>query len=238
MESLILVGGMGTRLRSVVKDVPKPMADICGKPFLEHLMNKLNESGFTHTVMAVGYLNEIITDHFGSCYKQINIDYAVEKELLGTAGAIQNSAEYLKEDCLVVMNGDTYFDVDFNQIMSEHIATGADITFVLRNVPDASRYGQVVCNEAGDILEFKEKSTDGKPGLINGGIYVINRELLQYIPKGKVFSFEQEFVPILFQEKRKIKGIISNQYFIDIGIPDDYARFIDDMREGRVSNGN
>ncbi len=240
MQAVILAGGLGTRLRGVVDDRPKPMADVCGRPFLEILLTDLKEAGVTDVVFAVGYLGGMIEDHFGDGADfGLRIDYAWEKELLGTAGAIKNALPLLTEERALILNGDTYYKMDYRSVFGSAVADDTDMTIMLRRVPDVSRYGRVTL-EGKEIVRFNEKSADlspagaaATPGLINGGVYVMKTSLIATIPPGRV-SIENESIPLWISEGRKIEGFVHDGYFIDIGVPEDYYKFVEDWKAGSL----
>lgn len=233
MEAILLAGGLGTRLRSVVKDRPKPMADVEGKPFLLYLVEKLKARGVTRAVMAVGYKGEMIRDFFGdgSAFG-LEIDYAWEKELLGTAGAIRNAAALTADERVLVLNADTYYEMPYDALTAMAERERLDMALVLRAVEDVSRYGEAVLTE-GRLTAFDEKTGEARPGTINGGVYCLSRNLLDDIPEGKV-SLEHEMIPRWMAEGRALGGMIHDGYFIDIGVPEDYARFCRDVREKMI----
>lgn len=218
-EAVILAGGFGTRLRSMVTDVPKPMAPVAGKPFLCYLLSYLVKQGYTHAVLATGYLHEKVEEYFGHQYQGMSIDYAREFEPLGTGGAIVNALQHCQEDCVTVLNGDTLFRVNHNQLLA--MGEKARLTVVLRQVPDAGRYGAVEVDADGYVTAFREKNPEAGAGLINGGIYRLHRSLLEKWPLGQQFSFEKEVMQPLLEPFRAYP---SEAYFIDIGIPEDYIR--------------
>ncbi|MCD8223197.1 MAG: nucleotidyltransferase family protein [Clostridiales bacterium] len=232
MQAVILAGGLGTRLRSVVNDRPKPMADVNGEPFLAYLLRDLKAAGIRDMIFAVGYMGEKIEEYFGDGSRWgLTIHYAYEKELLGTAGAIKNTRSYIHEAEVVVMNGDTYYKMDYVKMFELAKNGQNDMMIVLRTVSDISRYGKVTL-EDGQITKFNEKEADSQktPGLINGGVYWMKTELIEDIPEGRV-SLENIMIPQWIKAGRKIGGCVHDGYFIDIGVPEDYYRFVKDSRE-------
>jgi len=222
-EAVILAGGFGTRLQSVVKDVPKPMAPVCGRPFLEYQLDYLRAFGIEKVVLSLGYLPEVVKDHFGDDYHGMEIAYAVEKDPLGTGGAIAFAAEQISGKNFWVFNGDSLFEVNLPMMEEIFFATRADIALALRTVEDVSRYGMVETDELSKITYFREKSDVKGPGTINGGVYLINKtKFLEVAPQGR-FSIEKE---IFMPDDRllSLSGVVSDTYFIDIGIPEDYQR--------------
>lgn len=222
-EAVVLAGGFGTRLRSVVSDMPKPMAPVAGRPFLTYVLDRLKLQGYTHVVLSTGYLHEKVEDFFAKDYRGMAIDYARETEPLGTGGAIVNAQQYCKDDELTVLNGDTIFDVDYSELSRFFHQHDTHLVVVLRRVPDAGRYGLVEVNGQGRITAFREKDPFTGPGTINGGIYQIHRRLLDGYQVGDVFSFERDLMQRRFKEE-PFYAYSAEGYFIDIGIPEDYAR--------------
>ena len=214
-----MAGGFGTRLRSVVNDVPKPMAPVAGRPFLSYLLDDLSQQGYEHVVLATGYLHEKVEGYFGNKYQGMMIDYARELQPLGTGGAIINGLQHCHEEHITVLNGDTLFRIDHHRLLT--LDDTCRLILVLRHVPDAGRYGAVEINDDGHVTAFHEKDPTAGEGLINGGIYRLHRSLLDSWPLGQQFSFEKEVMQPL---RESFRAYISDTYFIDIGVPDDYAR--------------
>jgi len=221
VEAIILAGGFGTRLQSIVKDVPKPMADINGKPFLEYILNFLMRQGVTTVVLSVGYKEQIIREYFKNKYKNINIVYSIEKTPLGTGGAIKKSLEICKEDDIFVLNGDTYFDVNLAEFLKRHKELNCDLSLSLKRMYKSERYGNVRV-ENNYINGFSEKEYKEET-LINGGVYIINKNIFSNTKIDKKFSFETDFLAKQIHDI-KIGSFISEGYFIDIGIPEDYKK--------------
>lgn len=228
-EAIILAGGFGTRLRSVVSDVPKPMAPVAGRPFLCHLLDSLKKEGYGHVVLATGYLHEKVEDYFGSEYNGLKIDYAVELEPLGTGGAIVNGLQHCSCEKVTVLNGDTFFKIDHRKLTDLCDEKKAPLTIALRHVEDSGRYGCVECDDEGRIVAFREKDDQGQPGYINGGIYRLDRHLLDRFSLGQQFSFEKEVLQHDYRGQH-FYGVRFDGYFIDIGIPEDYERAQEELR--------
>lgn len=225
-EAIVLCGGFGTRLQKVVSDLPKPMAPVAGRPFLEHVMDYLHNHKVQHAVLAVGYLRESIMEHFKDRYKDIRISYSIEEELLGTGGGIKQACDMLEGDTAIVLNGDTFFDVDMDALMHFHAEKKATLSVALKEMHNFDRYGTVDIDAHGKIIRFHEKKYMDA-GLINGGVYYLNRSVFSHITSSK-FSFEKEILEKEYQEG-KVFGKIFNGYFIDIGIPEDYEKAQHDM---------
>ena len=226
-EAIILAGGLGTRLRSEIGDYPKPMAEVNGNPFLSYLFKYLKSQNISSVVLSVGYKWEIIQDYFGDNYQGIDILYAVEKERLGTGGGIKLALSYIKGSCAFVINGDTYFDVDLAEIYRNHQLNNSKCTLALKPLQNVDRYGLVELSET-KITAFKEKEFREET-LINGGIYCINKNILDGFESETNFSFENDYLEIDTQSK-EIYGCVFEDYFKDIGIPEDYHQFEKDIK--------
>lgn len=221
MEMIVLAGGMGTRLKSAVKEVPKPMADINGEPFLEYLLRYLAQFKIGKIILSVGYKYEIIQNYFKNDRYGIEIVYAVERTPLGTGGAIKASLQYVEKENAVVLNGDTFFKVNINEIYERHLSNRCDVTLALKPMKNFDRYGAVVVKN-NRVVSFEEKAAKDQ-GYINGGIYVLRRSLLDKVSEKDSFSFENDYLQKNVNELN-ICPYISDNYFIDIGIPTDYHR--------------
>ncbi len=233
MEAILLAGGLGTRLRSVVSDRPKPMALIEGRPFMEYVVHELSRNGIDRIVFAVGYKGSMVEEYFGDGRDfGVKVSYAYEDSLLGTAGAIRNAAPFVTEDQVYVLNADTFYQIDYGRLKRMSQEQDLDLALVLREVPDISRYGEAVLTD-GRLTAFNEKRTEAVPGTINGGIYLLKRSLIEEIPSGKV-SLENEMIPKWLKEGKRLGGFVNDGYFIDIGIPEAYFRFQEDVRKGIV----
>lgn len=239
MQAILLAGGLGTRLRSVVSDRPKPMALIEDKPFMEYVVHELSRHGVTDIIFAVGYKGSMVEEYFGDGSgltapdgSRMTIQYAYEEELLGTAGAIKNAGRFVTEERFFVLNADTFYQIDYSRLVKMQQEENLAMALVLRQVPDITRYGEAVL-EDGRLIGFNEKNHVARPGTINGGVYLMSRELLDEIPQGKV-SLENDMIPRWLKEKRRLGGFVNDGYFIDIGIPEDYFKFIEDVKKGVV----
>jgi D-glycero-alpha-D-manno-heptose 1-phosphate guanylyltransferase len=226
MEAIILAGGFGTRLAHIVSNVPKPMANVNGVPFLEHLLNYLSRQGISRVILAVGYKKEHIIEYFGENYNGICIKYSNEDSPLLTGGAIKKALTLSQSDIVYVINGDTYFDVPLKEMYNDFIESDADISIASYKIKNNCRYGTIIFDSDYWIKKFEEKQFQNE-GYINGGIYLLRRTLLENYPNA--FSFEQEIL-----EKNlklyKIRAYCCQRYFIDIGVPEDYYRAQDDFK--------
>lgn len=234
MQAILLAGGLGTRLRPVVSDRPKPMADVCGKPFLEYLLRELKSHGVCEIIMAVGYKGNMVEEYFGDGKRfGLSIRYSYEESPLGTAGAVKNAGKQLEDDAFLVLNADTFYRAAYKSLIDLFREDDYDMALVLREVPDVSRYGSVRM-EKNRVIGFNEKTTDARPGLINGGIYMMDQSILSEIPGGVNYSLENELIPSLLQSGGKIGAVVNDGYFIDIGVPEDYYRFVKDVESGEA----
>lgn len=220
--AIILAGGLGTRLRSVVADLPKCMAPVAGKPFLSFVVDFLVQQGVTHFIFSVGYKRESIIEFIHEFYPTINAKFAIEKDPLGTGGAVKLAAGLCKEKNTFVLNGDTIFDMNLQQLSSFHYTHNADCTLSLKELNQFDRYGVVELNTENKVTDFKEKKYYEK-GLINGGVYVLNVNRFLNEPLPGKFSFEKDYLEAYYQQ-RNFVGFVTDGYFIDIGIPEDYER--------------
>ena len=225
MEVIILAGGLGTRLRSVVSEVPKCMAPVAGKPFLWYLLKYLTRFDVSRVVLSVGYLREVIFKWIDEVKEEFpfEFDYAIEEAPLGTGGGIKLALERINGERAFVLNGDTFFDVDLMQLYNAHMIGKKTITLALKPMKDFDRYGTVNMEPiTGTIISFNEKQYC-REGLINGGVYVISKSTPLFEGLGSKFSFETSVLEPQCA-RRQLLGVVQNGFFIDIGIPSDYAR--------------
>jgi len=224
MQAIILAGGFGTRLQNLVSDVPKPMANIDNRPFLFYLVSKLHKQNFKKIIFSVHYLKEKIIEYFGNNYLGIEINYAIENEPLGTGGAILNSLKYANpNEPVFILNGDSFFNINYKLMMDWHLKKNSDLTIALKSMKNPNRYGLVEFDNNGVITNFKEKSKDAKFGFINAGIYILRPNILEKIDLPNKFSFENDFMR-KYLKKISINAFKTEDYFIDIGIPEDYVK--------------
>ncbi len=228
MEAIILAGGFGTRLKHIVSDVPKPMAPINNKPFLMHILDYLKKYNCTKVIMAVGYKSISIKEYFGNSYSGIEIVYSDEDNPLGTGGAIKKALMNTDEEEIFILNGDTFFNCNLNEMRIIHESSSCDITIAVKRMNDYSRYGSVVIKK-NRIIKFVEKQKTNE-GLINAGIYLIDKKFFEKIEEIK-FSFEQI---ILESHLYSMCAYESNGYFIDIGVPEDYYKAQKDFANERA----
>jgi D-glycero-alpha-D-manno-heptose 1-phosphate guanylyltransferase len=221
-DAVVLAGGFGTRLRSVISELPKPMAPVRGRPFLEFVLDELVEQGLETAILAVGYKAELIREHFGDAYRSLRLRYSVEEEPLGTGGGIRQAVDMAQGDAVFVLNGDTLFRVALQALADRFYASSSLLTVALKEMHHFDRYGTVLVNDAGVITGFREKRPMER-GLINGGVYLLDRALFALKPLPPVFSFEREILEGEYLRAR-FHAVTFDGYFIDIGIPEDYAR--------------
>lgn len=221
-EAIILAGGLGTRLKGVISDIPKPMAPIKSTPFIQYLFDYLINADITHAVLAVGYKYEVIKNYFGSAYKNLEISYAVEHEPLGTGGGIANAVSKIKGDNCLLLNGDTYFNVNLKELSLFHESGNSKLTLSLKEMENFDRYGTVDFNQQKRIVGFAEKKPVEK-GYINGGVYALNKSIFNSYQPGNKFSFEKDIMEAKINSI-EMYAFESKGYFIDIGIPEDYKR--------------
>jgi D-glycero-alpha-D-manno-heptose 1-phosphate guanylyltransferase len=221
MEAIILAGGLGTRLRGVLPDLPKAMAPIRGRPFLALLLDQLAGAGFRRVILAVGYRHEAIRRYFGERQDRVDLRYSVETEPLGTGGAIRLALGQADSPQTFVLNGDTYAEVDYASMLLAHRTAAVALTVAVHEVADVGRYGALdVCD--GRIRGFLEKGRGG-PGMINAGVYLLSTGLLAGYDLPGAFSFETDFLMRYVHDLRPL-AFATGGTFIDIGVPEDYAR--------------
>lgn len=221
MEAIILAGGLGRRLRPSVSTVPKPLAPIRSRPFLEYLFDYLLTEGIRSITVAVGYGADAIVNHFKSQYRGLTIQYSTETEPLGTGGALKQALRMVTSDRVFVINGDTFSQVDYRRMASEFDEGSTSMAMAVTYLNDISRYGKVNI-QSGVVCSF-ESGGRGGSGHINAGVYLIPRNLLEHSELPEKFSFERDF---LVRKVRKLRpqAFFADGYFIDIGIPADYER--------------
>ncbi|MBI9039592.1 MAG: nucleotidyltransferase family protein [Bacteroidales bacterium] len=222
-EAIILAGGLGTRLKSLVKEIPKSMALINGKPFLEYQLNYLHEFGINRIVFSLGYKNEFIQSYFGSQFKSISISYAIENEALGTGGGILNAFQKINSKEVFVLNGDTMFEVNLLKFFAFHKNRDSKVSLALRFLEDVSRFGTVETDSDNRITGFHEKNFVNSSGYINGGIYIIDKCFYENLNLGTKFSIECDCFEKIYKTE-KLYGFQCDEYFLDIGVPDDFNK--------------
>ena len=221
-EAIILAGGLGTRLREAVPDLPKCMAPILAKPFIGYLVDYLHQQGIEKFIFCLGYKHEIIEQYLNTQYANLNIFYSIEKEPLGTGGAIQLACNLVTSKTVLVLNGDTFFKIDITKLTAFHDMCGAECTLSLKPMLHFDRYGIVQLANDYSVTGFREKLYYDN-GLINGGVYALNVPAWLRLSLPQQFSFEKDYLEIN-AGARRLYGVVQDVYFIDIGIPEDYDR--------------
>lgn len=221
-EAIILAGGLGTRLRSAVPDLPKCMAPVNGVPFIAYVVNHFQAQGIRHFIFALGYKSEAFESFLHTVLPAGNYELSIENEPLGTGGAIQLACSKTRNVNVIVANGDTLFSIGITKLSAFHVQKNAQCTLALKPMTDYSRYGSVKLNEDQSVEGFTEKQYVAE-GLINGGVYVLNVPAFLNKKLPDKFSFEKGYLERFYNEG-KIFGMAANEYFIDIGIPEDYKR--------------
>ncbi|WP_098958702.1 sugar phosphate nucleotidyltransferase [Pseudonocardia sp. N23] len=233
VEAVVLVGGQGTRLRPLTLSAPKPMLPTAGVPFLAHLLSRIRAAGVRRVVLGTSYLAETFEEHFGDgTALGLELTYVVEKEPLGTGGAIRNVAEHLTADEILVFNGDVLCGTDLRAVVGTHRDTEADVTLHLVRVPDPRAYGCVPTDDDSRVLEFLEKTPDPPTDQINAGCYVFRREVLEAIPHGRPVSVERETFPGLLAAGSRVSGHVDDAYWRDMGTPADLVQGSADLVRG------
>jgi len=222
ITAVILAGGLGTRLRPVLSDRPKVLADVMGRPFLTYLFDQLAHAGAREVVLCTGYMAGSVREEMGESYRSLRIKHSMEDVPVGTGGAVRLALPLIKSDTFIVMNGDSYVNVDLKNFLAWFLRKNIVAALILRKMPDSSQYGRVVLTEDGCIESFEEKGKNTGPGWVNAGIYLLKRKLVETIPPGKVYSLEREFFPRLVG--RNLYGYRCKGQFIDIGTPESYSQ--------------
>ncbi len=238
MQAIVLVGGEGTRLRPLTDKVPKPAITLVDRPFLAYMVEWLGSHGVGEVVLACGFLPDRLREALGEGeHEGVKLTYVTEPERLGTAGAIRFAADALGdrlEDRFFALNGDLLTELDLGALLRSHEERGARATIGLHQVDDAAAFGLVVCDEAGVVLSFTEKTGIAEPGEVNAGAYVLERSVLDLIPAGRNVSIETEVFPRLVGEG--LCGLPLDGYWMDIGTHERYLQATWDILEGRVGS--
>ena len=238
MEAILLVGGLGTRLRPLTDDLPKPLLPVAGVPLVVHQIVRARDAGVDHVVLATSYRAEDFTEVLGDGSRfGVRIDYAVEEEPLGTGGAIRNAARDLRagaDDPVLVFNGDIVDGHDVRAQVKAHIEARADATLYLTRVDDPRAYGCVPTNARGTVTAFLEKTPEPVSDQINAGCYVFRRPVVDAIPAGRAVSVERETFPGLLDAGRAVLGLVDDAYWRDIGTTESYVQGSADVVLGLV----
>ena len=222
-EAVILAGGFGTRLKDTIPDLPKCLAPVRNKPFISYVIDYLLNSGVNRIVFSLYYKSELVIEYLKNHWNHIDYDYVVERQPLGTGGALKLALNNVKSDNVFLINGDSFFNIELNKLLDFHVFNGAEFTIALKSMTDVSRYGTVEIDSLGKVIAFNEKNSSLTEGLINGGIYVVNSNCFKLNKLESVFSLESDYLMTNTTQK-KIFGMIFEDYFIDIGVPADYQK--------------
>jgi D-glycero-alpha-D-manno-heptose 1-phosphate guanylyltransferase len=233
ITAVILAGGLGTRLRSIVPDKPKVLAELGGRPFIEYLLDQLALEGVKSVVLCTGYLGDQVQTQLGTTHKNMTLRYSCELQPLGTGGALRLALPIIESDTILVLNGDSYCDVRLNEFAEWHAYRDSSATILLSRTNDTRRYGRVDVDDEGHILRFSEKTESQDPGWINAGIYLLQRDVIDSIPCGLNVSIERKVFP--HWVNRGLYGFRTESRLWDIGVPDAYAEatadFIDSLSQ-------
>ncbi|HEY2725366.1 MAG TPA: NDP-sugar synthase [Pseudonocardiaceae bacterium] len=233
VEAVVLVGGLGTRMRPLTLSAPKPMLPTAGVPFLTHLLGRIRDAGVHHVVLGTSYRAEVFAEHFGDGSKLgLDLEYVVEDEPLGTGGGIRNVAAKLSEPDVLVFNGDVLSGLNPADVVRTHRDARADVTLHLVRVPDPRAFGCVPTGAGGRVLEFLEKTDDPPTDRINAGCYVFRREVIDSIPAGRVVSVERETFPGLLASGARVQAHADSSYWLDMGTPAAFVRGSADLVRG------
>jgi len=228
MEAIILAGGLGTRLQGVIGAYPKCMASVAGKPFLHYVLQYLSQQGCNRAILSLGFKSEVITEWLDNQNWDFPVHHVIEREPLGTGGGIQLAMRVAIDDDVIVLNGDTFFNVDLSALTDFHRQKKSLTTLSLKEMHSFNRYGVVNTKANGIITAFEEKRYMDV-GRINGGVYLVNKDSLLERELPEKFSFEKDYLEKFVGEGR-FYGFGSDGYFIDIGIPEDYARVQEEIK--------
>lgn len=230
-EAIILAGGLGTRLRSSVPDLPKCMAPVAGKPFISYVIAYYKRQGIEKFIFSLGYMHVLIEDFLKQELNDAEYVTTIEAEPLGTGGAIYQGCLKASSNYILILNGDTFFEVDVKSLSAFHKEKNADCTLCLKEMWNTDRYGVVETSSEGRIISFKEKKFYER-SVINGGVYAMNISSFLNEKFPEKFSFEKDYFERYYMEK-KIFGLKQNGYFIDIGIPEDYEKAQLDFKKNK-----
>ena len=233
VDAVVLVGGKGTRLRPLTLSAPKPMLPTAGLPFLTHLLSRIAAAGIEHVILGTSFKAEVFEAEFGDGSKLgLQIEYVYEDHPLGTGGGIANVTPKLRNDTVLVFNGDVLGGTDLRHLLAAHHERDADLTLHLVRVSDPRAFGSVPTDEDGRVLAFLEKTEDPPTDQINAGCYVFNREIIDRIPRDREVSVEREVFPALLADGVKVYGYVDSSYWRDMGTPDDFVRGSADLVRG------
>ena len=221
-EAIVLAGGLGTRLRASVPDLPKCMAPGGGRPFIAYITDYFRRAGIERFIFALGYKSAAFEDFFRQSFPDGGYAVSLEEEPLGTGGAIRQACALGREEHVLILNGDTFFRIDPDALSAFHQGKRADCTLCLKPMQDFNRFGVVELDDHQRVRQFREKQAY-RTGLINGGVYALDRAAFLREDLPAAFSFEKDYLEKVL-DTRRVYGLVQNDYFIDIGIPEDYQR--------------
>lgn len=232
-DVVILCGGLGTRLRSVVSDRPKPMAEVNGRPFLDRLMTYVADYGFRRFILCIGHMGDRIKQYYGERdMHPLTVLFSEESEPLGTGGAVKHAEPFIRSDHFLLMNGDSWCPVDLQDLLEFHRGKESLASLVLVRVEEADNYGTITLGEDSRVIGFEEKRDIGGDGPVNGGIYLLRKEFLGFIPSERKLSLECDIFPRILTER--VYGYVTNKRLIDIGVPERYdmaQQYFKEVRE-------
>lgn len=237
MQAIILAGGKGTRLRPLTYTIAKPLIKLVNKPVLQYQIELLKKYGIDKIILCLNYKPDEIEEYFQDGKKfGVNIQYVLEDKPLGTGGAIKNAEVAIEDENVIIFNGDILCDFNIQEIIDFHKSKKSDMTITLIPVEDPTFYGLVVTNDKGEVIQFLEKPNWDQivTNTINAGIYIMEKDLLKYIPREREYSLEREFFPYILEMQKKFHGITLSSYWIDIGTPKKYQRASFDILEGKI----
>jgi NDP-sugar pyrophosphorylase family protein len=223
LTAAILAGGLGTRLQSAFADRPKVLAPVAGRPFLTLLLDQLADAGIRRVVLLTGHRAEQVRDELGEAYEGMWLDHVAEPSPLGTAGALRHALPFLTENRVLLLNGDSFCDIDIARFYDRHCRGKAWVSLALVHLPNVARYGQVQCDGIGRVVAFQEKGGSARQGWINGGVYLIECDLISELPANRVLSLERDVLPS-WVSRRLVYGMECGERFIDIGTPESYRQ--------------
>ncbi len=224
LDVVILCGGEGKRLRSIINDRPKSLAPVGNKVFLDIILDNLISFGFKRIILSVGHLKEKIINYYNQ-YKACQILFSEEKKPLGTGGAIKKTKPFIKSDHFLAMNGDSYIPLDFVKFYDNHLKNQPLVSVALVKIEDIRDYGSVNLDNDGKIVNFNEKILIKKTGLINAGVYLMKKDIFFHMPEEESFSLEYDFFPKILNS-HSCHGFISEGELIDIGTPERYDKAV------------